>query len=611
MRCFGFGILALLLSCTGRVSIGANQLESGGTATSGGAPGGTGGSAPSRGGSAGMGEGGRVNGGGAMPGLAGSGGAPGTGGAMPDGGAAATPGVIEGCAQQLASGDHHVCVLFEDGRVACQGANGLGQLGIGKSSESEPLVLSHAPVARLIAAGGDHTCVTPGGSVVCWGDNARAALGVPETELSFDAEPRSVPLSDPLALGAQQLALGRHHGCVLDGFVHGRCWGGNERGEQIFPPQMLGQIGLAPLQVLQLGNGELRLIDSERLYDVAWAANSQYRGLSLVRGASTGVVQNSVGPGQDCLLKRSGIVFCRGNGYPDFYSAVVDFGHDVVELRAGGRFTCVRTSAGKVLCRDALAAPEPSARVATPVDLDGVVELSLGQSHACARLQDGSVWCWGALLEGAVDTPPTRIVGPAPQKLCMGMETPPLWDRPRPPARPVDFLSDAALSWGQNQCRCALKPDAPEQPLEGCAIEETTVLNGCLQALAPLADGEEVTCRAEALWSLSVCSLRCLDTGALPLLEECLRAWPTCPTSASTGVVDFCLRRRLPCDEGGSKMVDATRTCDGVRDCDNGFDEANCVDKGVFTCADGSTIALDRVHDGVAQCGDSSDEWGR
>jgi len=41
----------------------------------------------------------------------------------------------------------------------------------------------------------------------------------------------------------------------------------------------------------------------------------------------------------------------------------------------------------------------------------------------------------------------------------------------------------------------------------------------------------------------------------------------------------------------------------------NGFDEANCVDRGVFTCANGSTIALDSVHDGVAQCPDSSDEW--
>jgi hypothetical protein len=318
------------------------------------------------------------------------------------------------------------------------------------------------------------------------------------------------------------------------------------------------------------------------------------------------VVQNSIGPDKDCLLKQSGMVFCKGNGYPNFYSIVADFGRDVVEVKAGGRFTCVRTRAGKVLCRDELAKPEsPSASMATPVlGIDGAVELSLGQSHACARLNNGSVWCWGAFSESGLDMPPTRIAGPAAGQACMGSETPPVWNRPAKVARPVDVLSDAALGWGENQCRCALTPENAAQSLEGCAIEETIALNGCLQALAPLAESE-VACQVQAMWNRVVCALGCLDTGALT--SACISPGPECP--ASSGVVGFCLRRRLGCDATGVDAVDATRTCDGVRDCPNGFDEANCVDRGVFTCANGSTIALDSVHDGVAQCLDSSDEW--
>jgi hypothetical protein len=167
-------------------------------------------------------------------------------------------------------------------------------------------------------------------------------------------------------------------------------------------------------------------------------------------------------------------------------------------------------------------------------------------------------------------------------------------------ARPVDVLGDATVGWGQNQCRCA----QTGQVLEACADAETVVLNGCLQALAPLADAE-VACQTEAAWNRVVCSLGCLDTGKLP--GECVNPGPQCPPSS--GVLQFCLRRYLFCDANGDEGVGASRTCDGVRDCSNGFDEANCTAKGRFTCADGSTLALDRVRDGVAQCLDSSDEW--
>lgn len=88
---------------------------------------------------------------------------------------------------------------------------------------------------------------------------------------------------------------------------------------------------------------------------------------------------------------------------------------EAVTVRGGARFACALVNGGRVLCwgsnhHGQLGARAPSEQRSStaPVAvertdgsaLDGVVDLALGAFHACARRNDGSVWCWGSNLSG-------------------------------------------------------------------------------------------------------------------------------------------------------------------------------------------------------------------
>jgi hypothetical protein len=345
------------------------------------------------------------------------------------------------------------------------------------------------------------------------------------------------------------------------------------------------------------------------------------KGITLVQGATSGVVTNAVGWDHECIVKSTGTVWCRRGVYPPFYTVVMEFGRDVVDVKVGTGFNCARTRAGRVLCsgRNQLAQRGDGTLtengVVTEVPgIDDAVEISLGSRHACARRADGSVWCWGGMLaDEAPWTMPVRIAGPAPLQKCMNVQpVPSPWGLPALESTPVDELADALNAWGQTQCLCGQAVElAPLGPagLDECVKEETRALNGCLRALAP-DTAEFARCRAPGLWDQSACAAKCVQdkTG----LSECLppSGSQCAPLASQAGVLGFCMRNRLACDEAGDARVGALQTCDGIRDCANGFDEANCAPNStVFTCAEGARIARTMVRDNSRQCPDGSDEW--
>lgn len=537
-----------------------------------------------------------------------------TGGSMADGGSSAGGAAPEadanptwGCARGLASGARHTCVLYDDGRASCLGWNAAGQLGTGDTTSAATFVSVLLDGIDALAAGGDHTCASVGAEIHCWGANRAGQLGAEALEAS------STPVSTASAeFGVVQLALGDEDGCYIDGSGHGYCWGTGPDGLVIASPQPLGSIGLKRYEFVQLGGAVARLVSEERLYDLPWEPLSAvaYR---ATPGAPAGVVQNAIGSDHDCVLKRSGSVWCRGEGYEPFYAVVADFGSDVVQVEVSDGFDCAVTRQGTVLCRGRNESAQLgngtvsfTAQATMVGTLENAVEVSLAGSHACARLSDGSVSCWGTPPGGRIFTTPERFAGPTSDQSCEGVRaTPRPWDLPFPESTGADELSDALTAWGQNMCRCAFTELVG---IQSCVDEEVRVLGGCLEALAR--DGDDAAlCEAELAWGAAQCATTCI--GESRPSEDCNMALSGNTCGAHGGVFDFCKQNSLGCDGPLSEIrVWQSKVCDGITDCENGFDEANCTrGSEAFTCADGSTVALELVADASEDCPDGSDEW--
>ena len=159
-----------------------------------------------------------------------------------------------------AGGFQFICVLGDDGAVACWGDNASGQLGIGEAGSPRSCFPEQAGGAHLVTlparavalgargmspVGGAHVCarLAPG-DVTCWGENAAGQLG------TGDTTPLLTP-SPPLALGddfvPDRLVLGDEHSCAISTASAVKCWGSNQHGQ--LGPQVTGDRLLRPTAI--------------------------------------------------------------------------------------------------------------------------------------------------------------------------------------------------------------------------------------------------------------------------------------------------------------------------------------------------------------------------
>jgi alpha-tubulin suppressor-like RCC1 family protein len=140
-------------------------------------------------------------------------------------------------AKAITAGAAHTCAILDDGSVRCWGLNEFGQLGYGNTisiGDNEapgtvpPVDLGQGRTAIAISAGGNHTCaVLDDGTVRCWGANAVGQLGLGNTSNVGDNEvPSAVPTVD-IGPGrtAKAIAAGGVHTCARLDDESVRCWG--------------------------------------------------------------------------------------------------------------------------------------------------------------------------------------------------------------------------------------------------------------------------------------------------------------------------------------------------------------------------------------------------
>lgn len=232
------------------------------------------------------------------------------------------------------------CAVTFGGELGCFGTNGFGELGLGTFEHvgDDELPITAGPVfiwaaVKSVAAGGRHACALDDeGGVWCWGMSESGQSGL--GSVAHVAYPEAkVSLGGP----AVEVVSGLDHSCARrdDGAVV--CWGSNA----------WGQLGYA---------GEPSVGDDA----------SAYAAGTVVVGEA--VTDLAAGGNTTCAVLASGTVRCWGaNG-----SGQLGLGH--------------RANIGD---------DEPPAS-AVALDFGApVVQVGVGQTHACARLIDGSLRCWG------------------------------------------------------------------------------------------------------------------------------------------------------------------------------------------------------------------------
>ena len=129
----------------------------------------------------------------------------------------------------LSAGDgYHTCATRTDHTLWCWGHNGVGQLGLGDTTNrTTPSQVGTASDWYGLSAGHKQTCATrPDHSLWCWGLNNSGQLGVGDTT------DRTVPTQVGIGVGwAAVSAGGSLHTCAIRSDHTLWCWGYNAQGQ--------------------------------------------------------------------------------------------------------------------------------------------------------------------------------------------------------------------------------------------------------------------------------------------------------------------------------------------------------------------------------------------
>jgi alpha-tubulin suppressor-like RCC1 family protein len=394
----------------------------------------------------------------------------------------------------LSAGAYHVCATGL-GSLYCWGENSSGQLGLNDSNDrgDQPGEVATAKpplgaTVQLVASGRDHTCVSIGLQVKCWGDNTSGQLGKATvgSDIGDQAGEISVALPgmsmfDPAETITALTAM--DEGTCAMGVSKVMCWGDNFRGQlgrdsttdlggPTFTPNTINPWLVAGTPTAIAGGGshicaamttrEVRCLGSNtqgqlglghQLDQGDQAGESAALSVVPLRTQTTASAL-AVGSAHGCAVLTGGTLKCWGAsgsgqlGYGDTQTRgdgpgemganlpTVQLGTGVQAFRvvAGNATTCVITTTSTLKCwgdneYGQLGRGDTSNRGDGPNEMGSnlpainlgsgrtVVDVSIGQNHVCAVLDNGSVKCWGDNTFGQLGVGDTADRGDGPNEM--------------------------------------------------------------------------------------------------------------------------------------------------------------------------------------------------
>ncbi|MBL8777231.1 MAG: hypothetical protein JNK12_14910 [Acidimicrobiales bacterium] len=377
-------------------------------------------------------------------------------------------------ATAIAAAGHHTCALLDDGTVKCWGMNDVGQLGqddtfghgystgqMGDTLAPVDLGEGRTAVAITAAARGWHrpsigyTCaLLDDGSVKCWGGNAYGQLGQGVLTPLGDQDGEMAALA-PVDLGPGRTALavdaGAEFACAIRDTHDVVCWGetdgvhtdrhdvddsvGDDPGEMgsALVPVNLGP-GRTATAISVSDTHACALRDDQRL--VCWGQNNDGQlGIGTTTPAGLSQPLPDDHPSVDLGTGRTAVALTTG-GY--HHTCVL---LDDQTVKCWGDYQRGTLGTGDLLRRGD--GPDEMGDALLPIDLGPgrtATAVTLGDFHACAVLDDGTVKCWGDNERGQLGLGDTSVRGDAPGE--MGDQLPAVDLGTPAPALAVDVTAD-------------------------------------------------------------------------------------------------------------------------------------------------------------------------
>lgn len=299
----------------------------------------------------------------------------------------------------IAAGGSHTCALTTAGGVKCWGLNQNGQLG-DNGPQLPRLVPGDVPGltsgVTAITAGLLTTCaLTTGGGAKCWGANGVGQLGDGTTTQAL------VPVDVfGLASGVSAISTYNGHSCALIAIGGIKCWGQNNSGQlgTGFPPNS----SLVPVDVISAQS--MPALTGASAIAVNFASSC-----ALKSGGVLCWGDNSVGQlGNDLILFSSNTpvnVLSGPSSTPLVGVSAIAVGRShACALTSVGGLKCwgFNTSGQVGNGNNSRVVRTPEDVIAGPSlpPLSGVSAVSAGETHTCALMNNGGVKCWGANFSG-------------------------------------------------------------------------------------------------------------------------------------------------------------------------------------------------------------------
>lgn len=335
-------------------------------------------------------------------------------GLLPGTPAAAADPTVVGIAAGWAQG----CIWASDGTGWCWGMNGYGELGDGSTSDRSTAVrvtrtktspLLPAPVLAPITSMSGHmafTCATRAdGSAWCMGSGGSGKLGNGKTTDAVRAV-RVVKQDGTPLTGAEQVAAGLSFACARTTAGVAWCWGVNDA----------GQLGASDTSAPRPYAARVTKAGGAILKDVVGiTAGASHACARLADESLWCWGRNDGGPlGDGTETSRSyAAPVRRVNGTPL---------SGVTGVSAGNEVTCARTGAGAAWCwgrntygvlgdgtEEPMRLNPVRVRAVGGTPLTGVLSVATKNYNGCARMEGGTMMCWGAnrlhQLGDGTDTP--------------------------------------------------------------------------------------------------------------------------------------------------------------------------------------------------------------